>query len=174
MRAKIIFVALLVAGMICGVSGMSNAQVKKDYLTEGEADKIRDAENNLSLKIKLYVSFADDRLTKFKYTLAHPNADKNRTDILNGLINGYGACMDDAADLIDVAKERQQDIRSGLKAIATKGKEFLTYLQELSKTGAELDTYKMTLDDAIEATQDAVSDAEKATKEINAPVRRKQ
>jgi hypothetical protein len=174
MRAKVIFGAFLLAGVIFAASGMSGAQAKKDYLTEGEADKIRNAENNFSTKIKLFVTFADDRLSKFKYTIAHPNGDKNRADILNGLMNGYGACMDDAADLIDVARERQQDIRSGLKAIATKGKEFMTYLQELSKTGAELETYKMTLDDAIEATQDAISDAEKATKEINAPVRRKQ
>jgi exonuclease VII small subunit len=161
-------------GAVFAASGISVAQAKKDYLTEGEADKIRDAENNLSNKIKLYVGFADDRLSKFKYTLAHPNADRNRVDILNGLMNGFGACMDDAADLIDVAKERQQDIRSGLKAITSKGKEFLTYLQEMQKTGAELESYKMTLEDAIEATQDAISDAEKATKEINAPVRRKQ
>jgi hypothetical protein len=174
MRAKLIFGVLLLAGVICAAPVISGQQTKKDYLTEGEADKIRDAENNLSNKIKLYVGFADDRLAKFKYTLAHPNTDKNRTDILNGLMNAYGACMDDATDLIDVAKQRQQDIRSGLKSIATKGKEFLAYLQELSKTGPELESYKMTLDDAIEATQDAVNDAEKAAKEISAPVRRKQ
>ena len=174
MRAKIILGAFLLIGAILVASRVAGAQAKKDYLTEGEADKIRDAENNLSSKIKLYVGFADDRLSKFKYTLAHPTTDKNRADVLNGLMNAYGACMDDAADLIDVAKERQQDIRSGLKAIASRGKDFLTYLQELAKTGAELDTYKMTLDDAIEATQDAISEAEKATKEINAPVRRKQ
>ncbi len=174
MRGKVIFGAVLLIGSVCAASGFGGAQEKKDYLTEGEADKIRDAETNLALKIKLYVSFADDRIAKLKYTLAHPNNDKNRADILNGLINGYGACMDDAADLIDVAKDRQQDIRSGLKALSTKGKEYLTYLQELSKTGPELDTYKMTLDDAIEATQDAITDADKAAKEIAAPVRRKQ
>ncbi len=173
-RAKQILGALLLAGVICFAAGFSGAQTKKDYLTEGEADKIRNAENNLSTKIKLFVGFADDRLARFKYTLAHPSNDKLRPDILNGLMNGYSACMDDAADLIDVAKERQQDIRSGLKAIQAKGKEFLTYLQEIAKTGAELDSYKMTLDDAIEATQDAINDAEKAAKEISAPVRRKQ
>ncbi|HUK30197.1 MAG TPA: hypothetical protein VLV89_03725, partial [Candidatus Acidoferrum sp.] len=172
--AKVILGAMFLLGAICSASGPCVAQEKKDYLTEGEADKIRDAENNLSLKMKLFVTFADDRLAKFKYTLAHPTTDKNRADILNGLMNAYGACMDDAADLIDVAKERQHDVRSGLKAIETKGKENLAYLQELEKSGPELDSYKLTLDDAIDATKDAMSDAEKAEKEISAPVRRKQ
>jgi hypothetical protein len=174
MRGRIIFGVLLLAGVVCFASGVIGAQTKKDYLTEAEADKIRDAENNLSTKIKLYIGFADDRLMKFKYTLAHPSNDRQRVEILNGLLNAYSACIDDAADLIDVAKERQQDIRTGLKVIGTKGKEYLTSLQELAKTGAELESYKMTLDDAIEATQDAVTDADKAAKEIAAPVRRKQ
>ncbi len=174
MRARSIAGALLLAAVICFASGMTGAQEKKDYLTEGEADKIRDARNNLSTKINLFVGFADDRLMKFKYTLAHPSSEKQRADILNGLMNAYSACMDDAADLIGVARERQQDIRSGLKTIETKGKEYLASLQELSKSGAELDTYEMTLADAIEATQDAISDAEQAKKEIAAPVRRKQ
>jgi chromosome segregation ATPase len=174
MRAKIILGAMLLAGVICIANGVTNAQAKKDYLSEQEADKIRDAENNLSTKIKLYVGFADDRLAKFKYTLAHPTSDRQRVEILNGLMNAYSSCIDDAADLIDVAKERQQDIRAGLKVMDAKGKEYLTALQELSKTGAELESYKETLDDAIEATQDAVNDAEKALKELTAPVRRKQ
>ncbi|HEV3220643.1 MAG TPA: hypothetical protein VGZ48_12785 [Candidatus Acidoferrales bacterium] len=174
MRTRIICSALVLAGAISFAPGQPRAQDKKDYLTEGEADKIRDAENNLSTKIKLFVSFADDRLAKFKYTLAHPTEDRLRVDTLNGLMNGYSACMDDAADLIGVAKERQRDIRSGLKAIETKGKEDLAYLQELQKSGAELDRYKDTLEDAIDATQDAISDAQKAEKEISAPVRRKQ
>jgi chromosome segregation ATPase len=90
------------------------------------------------------------------------------------MINAYTGCIDDAADVIDVARERQQDIRAGLKALSARGKEHLAYLQELQKTGPELDSYKDTLDDAVEATQDALADAEKAAKDISAPVRRKQ
>ncbi len=174
MRTKIILGTLLVASAICFVPGITRTQEKKDYLTEGEAEKIRNAETNLSLKMRLFVGFADDRIAKFKYMLAHPNNDRQREDMLNSLMNGYSACMDDAADLIEVAKERQRDIRGGLKAIETKGKEYLVYLQELEKSGPELDSYKVTLDDAVDATQDAISDAEKAEKEISAPIRRKQ
>jgi hypothetical protein len=149
------------------------AQEKRDYLSDAEADKIREA-NTPSGKMILFVTFADDRIMKLKYSLAHPSADRRRAEQLNALINAYTGCIDDAADVIDVARERQQDIKLGLKQLTARAKEHLAYLQDLQKNGAELDSYKETLDDAVEATQDALSDAEKAGKEISAPVRRKQ
>jgi hypothetical protein len=66
------------------------------------------------------------------------------------------------------------DIRASLKIMQTKGKEFLAALQKINEGGPEYDTYKDTLQDAIEGTQDALTDVEKALKELNtAPVRRK-
>jgi hypothetical protein len=170
MRTRTVILAL--AALISSTVA-ARAQEKKDYLSDTEADKIREA-TTPSAKMVLFVTFADDRILKLKYSLAHPTNDRRRAEQLNALINAYTGCIDDAADVIDVARERQQDIRVGLKALTTKAKEHLAYLQELQKGGADADTYKETLDDAVEATQDALTDAEKAEKEISAPVRRKQ
>jgi hypothetical protein len=170
MRMRIALLAL--ATLISSTVAM-RAQEKKDYLSDTEADKIREA-TTPSAKMILFVLFADDRIAKLKYTLAHPATDRRRAEQLNAMINAYTGCIDDAADVIDIARERQQDIKLGLKQLTTRGKENLAYLQELQKSGAELDSYKETLDDAVEATQDALNDAEKAGKEISAPVRRKQ
>jgi hypothetical protein len=170
MRMRLAILAL--AALLSSTVAM-RAQEKKDYLSDTEADKIRDA-TTPSAKMVLFVTFADDRIAKLKYSLAHPTTDRRRAEQLNALINAYTGCIDDAADVIEVARERQQDIKVGLKALTTRGKEDLAYLQELQKSGAELDSYKETLDDAVEATQDAITDAEKAEKEISAPVRRKQ
>lgn len=172
MRITILLLLATLAFVSFPPAGVS-AQDKKDYLTDGEADKIRDA-RAISDRMLLFVSFAEDRVEKLKFMLAHPNSDRQRAEQINSLINGYSGCMDDAADLIDVAQERQQDIRPGLKSLIAKGKEYLPYLQDLDKNGPELDSYKDTLDDAIEATQDALTDAEKAQKEVSAPIRRKQ
>jgi methyl-accepting chemotaxis protein len=170
MRSYLAIMAL--AAMICSMAA-APAQDKKDYLSETEADKIREAPTP-SARMLLFVSFADDRIAKLKYTLAHPTTDRRRAEQLNAMINAYTGCIDDAADVIDVARERQQDIRAGLKALTARAKEHLAYLQELQKTGPEVESYKDTLDDAVEATQDALADAEKAAKDISAPVRRKQ
>ena len=73
-----------------------------------------------------------------------------------------------------MAREKQVDIRAALKNMQSKGKEFLEALQKINQGGPEFDIYKDTLQDAIEGTQDALSDVDKALKELNtAPVRRK-
>ena len=147
---------------------------KKEYLSEVEADKIRDA-GTTGPRIALYTAFAADRIKKLQYEFAHMDpSDDKRAERLNGLINSYTGCIDDAADLVDIGIEKQQDIREGLKVFQTHIKDFLAYLQELAEKGPERETYKENLDDAIEATKDASKDLEKATKEMAPPpVRRK-
>jgi len=146
---------------------------KKEYLSEAEADKIRDAATPAE-RMKLFISFADDRLKKFQYELKRSTPERERTDILNGLMNGYAGCMDDAADEIDVAQEKQADIHDALKMMLEKGKEFLDILNKLDQSGVDRDLYRDTLEDAIEGTKDALSDATDAGKAMPpAPVRRK-
>jgi hypothetical protein len=157
-------------------AGQTNAapRQKKDYLSEVEADKIRDA-GVTGPRIVLFAGFASDRIKKLQYEFAHFDAaDQKRTDRLNALINSYTGCIDDAADLIELGIEKQEDIRAGVKAMEKGIKEFLPYLQDLAANGVERETYKENLEDAIEATQDASKDVQKASKETAAPpVRRK-
>ena len=153
--------------------GYAAQREKKEYLTETEADKIRDAETP-SERIKLFIGFADDRLKKFQYELTRTVPQRKRAEVLNALMNAYASCVDDAADQIAVAQEKQQDVRDAVKLIQKKGKEFAEILAKLDEGGPDFDSYKDTLEDAIEGTRDAISDAEKAEKEmLPAPVRRK-
>jgi hypothetical protein len=154
--------------------GAAAAPQKKEYLSEAEADKIRDAWAT-GPRIALFAKFASDRIKKIQYEFAHFDAtDQKRSERLNDLINSYTGCIDDAADLIGIGIEKQQDIRAGVKALQAGIKEFLPYLQDLAANGVERETYKENLSDAIEATQDAAKDIEKASKDMAAPpVRRK-
>jgi hypothetical protein len=151
----------------------SAAPQKKEYLSEAEADKIREA-GATGPRIMLFAGFASDRIKKLQYEFAHfDSTDQKRTERLNSLINGYAGCIDDAADLIEIGIEKQQDIRGGVKALQAGIKEFLPYLQGLSANGLERETYKENLDDAIEATQDAAMEVDKASKEMSAPPERR-
>jgi hypothetical protein len=166
---------LLLAAVLCAApAARPAAPQKKEYLSEAEADKIRDA-GMTGPRIVLYAAFAGDRIKKLQYEFAHLDpADQKRTDRLNNLINAYTGCIDDAADLVDLGIEKQEDIRDGVKALQAQIKAALPYLQDLAAKGPERETYKDNLDDAIEATQDAAKDVEKATKEMAPPpVRRK-
>jgi hypothetical protein len=145
---------------------------EKDYLSTIEADKIRDAETPND-RIKLFLLFADDRLKKFQYELEHPSPTKH-TEILNFMMNSYIGCVDDAADVIQVGLEKQDNIRQGIDLMTVKAKEYLPILQKYLAEGPEVELYKDNLDDAIEGTHDALNEAEKAKKKAAPPpVRRK-
>jgi hypothetical protein len=167
-------ILLLLAAILAAPAARPAAPQKKEYLSEAEADKIRDA-GVTGPRIVLYAAFAGDRIKKLQYEFAHLDpADQKRTDRLNNLINAYTGCIDDAADLVDIGIEKQEDVRDGVKALQAQIKAALPYLQDLAAKGPERETYKDNLDDAIEATQDAAKDIEKATKEMAPPpVRRK-
>ncbi|MBI3405404.1 MAG: hypothetical protein HY046_08100, partial [Acidobacteria bacterium] len=83
--------------------------------------------------------------------------------------------MDDAAELIKLGMEKQEDIRQGIKEMQDKGKEFLTTLENTASFGRDKELYKETLDDALDATKEALQTTQKASKEMAPPpVRRKQ
>ena len=162
---------LAIAGALAGIAAAQVAP-EKDYLSGYEADKIRDAETP-NEKIKLFIQFADDRLKKFQYELEHPS-QTNHTQQLNYLMNSYVGCVDDAADLMQEAAQKQQNVRAGVDLIASKAKEFLEILKKIQAEGKEIEVYRDNMDDAIEGTQDAVNDAEKAKKSVAPPpLRRK-
>ena len=164
--AAVVWVTLLGGALPCGAQ-------KKEYLGELEADKIRDAET-ATLRVKLYLSFAADRLKKIQYELERPSRDRQWNDRINGLFNAYSGCLDDAADTLDAAIDKLEDIRPAIKEMENKTKEFQVYLDKLAAGHPDLPKFKESLDDAIEATKDAVKTAEKAAKAApTAPVRRK-
>ena len=167
--------ALFASFLALGVSHAANGaqQQQKDYLSSVEADKIRDAESDNNERIRLFLLFAEDRLKKFQYELEHPSTNRH-ADMLNSLLNAYVGCVDDAADLIQLGIEKQDNIRKGIELMSVRTKEFLVILEKLAAEGAEREIYKDNLDDAIEGTRDAMNDAEKAKKKVSPPpVRRK-
>ncbi len=172
MKFKLYF--FLLASFILAAPSLARAGApqQKDYLSSLEADKIRDAET-VNERIKLFLTFADDRLKKFQYELDHPSTNRHG-DMLNSLLNAYAGCVDDAADLIQLGIEKQENIRQGIDMMTARTKDFLVVLEKLSNEGAERELYKENLDDAIEGTHDAQNDAEKAKKKVAPPpVRRK-
>jgi hypothetical protein len=165
----------LLAGLLLLMACLAPAPIfaqQKDYLSSLEADKIRDAETSAE-RIKLFLRYADDRLKKFQYELEHPSSNAH-FEMLNSLMNAYVGCLDDAADLIQLGIQKQENVRPAIDLMASKAKEFMAILQKYSTDGPELELYKETLDDAIEGTQDAMNDAETAKKKVAPPpVRRK-
>ena len=166
--------AVFIAALALSVCAAPDARAQqRDHLTGLEADRIRDAEAP-SLRIKLFVSFADDRLKKFQYEASRTTPDKRRADRLRTLLDQYAACLDDAVELIDLGIEKQQDIRLGVQEVQAKGKDFLAYLEKLAADKTASAPYATNLEDALDSTHQALKSAEKAAKEMAPPpVRRR-
>ena len=79
---------LLISLLLAAPLMRATTPQQKDYLTALEADKIRDAEKDTNERIRLFLSFAEDRLKKFQYELEHPSTNRH-TDMLNSLLNAY-------------------------------------------------------------------------------------
>ena len=164
--------AVVTCSMAIPCAQLQAQMTQKDYLSPMESDKIRDAETT-NARINLFVTFADDRLKKFQYELQHASSNRHG-ELLNALLNGYVSCLDDAADLVQLGIEKQENIRQGVDLMANRSKEFLEALNKIAADKIEIDIYKDNLDDAIEGTRDAMNDAEKAKKAVAPPpIRRK-
>jgi hypothetical protein len=146
---------------------------KKDYLSAREAAEVRDADTP-SDRIKLFISFAGDRIRKIQYEFEHPSDNTHPADRINALINNFASCVDDAADLIDDGADKQQEIRPAIKEMQARAPEFLMYLKSLQDQGAKMDDYKENLNDAVESVNDALKTAADAMDILAPPpVRRK-
>src|SRR5882757_3168158 len=129
--------ALCILSIAWGSLAAPSRAAQKDYLSSLESDKIRDADGT-NERIKLFLSFADDRLKKFQYELEHPSSNKH-PEMLNALMNAYVGCVDDAADLVQLGIQKQENIRAGIDLMAGKTKEFLEILNKISSEGTDID-----------------------------------
>src|SRR5258707_13606724 len=84
--------AVLLTAVLCmAPAARAAAPQKKEYLSQAEADKIRDAGMS-GPRIVLYATYAGDRIKKLQYEFAHMDpADQNRPDRLNNLFNASTA-----------------------------------------------------------------------------------
>jgi len=172
MKLRLIIVFLSVGFVYGATIARAESQTQKDYLSSVEADKIREAETPND-RITLFLTFADDRIKKLQYEFEHPSENKHM-EMINSLLNAYVGCVDDAADLIQLGIEKQQNIRKGIELMASRTKDFLAILQKIPTDAADSEYYKDNLDDAMEGTRDAAKEAEAAKKNVAPPpVRRK-
>ena len=165
---------ILAFAAIATVVSPHNAAAQKDYLSQLEADKVRDAMFPAE-RIKLFVMFAEDRLKKFQYEVSKGTVDKRRGERMAALLDAFAGCMDDASELIELGRTKQQDILKGVQLLQTKAKEQQGELERQLAAAPQGAVYRENLELAILAVKDALVEAEKATKEIApGPVRRKQ
>lgn len=167
MRVRFVDLCAPALAVLLLTSLPARAQLRKDYITNVEADKVREAQDPND-RIELFLSFASDRLKQLQYELDHPANAVRRSERLNSLLNAFASCLDEATDRMELGVEKQEDVRKGIEAMKERAPEFLAYLKDLSTNNPERDTFKDYLSDAIAASEDAIRSAADSSKE-NAP-----
>lgn len=159
------WLSFLLAGMLAAPAAALARPPQRDFLTQTEADKIRDAES-ANDRIKLFLDFAADRLYRFQRELQMKGAGPRWADFLNDLLDSYSSCVDAASDRIRDAISQGEDVRAGIQDVKKRVPEFIGQLEKIKKQGVELKLYEDTLKDTIDDMHEDIKSADKAEKQL--------
>jgi hypothetical protein len=146
---------------------------QQDYLTETEADKIRNAVS-ANERIGLFLDFAADRLQRFEQELQLKRTGPLRADFLNDLLDSFSACVDEAANRVDSGLNNGEDVRAGIQDARKRIPAFLAELKKIQAKNTNGSLYRYALSDAKSDLQDDLSDVEKDAKQLdfNSPAKK--
>lgn len=159
----LVVVLAILAGLAASRPALAAPQ--HDFLTQTEADRIRDAQS-ANESVKLFLDFAGDRLRRFEHELHFSRPAPRRADYLNDLLDAFDACVNAASDRIGDAMSHGEDVRKGIEDMKKRGADFENELKKIKAEGTELKLYRDSLDDAMDDLEGDIQDAVKAEKQL--------
>ncbi len=154
----------------------ASAQRRHDPLNTEEINQLRDAMLDPDQRLKLYVTFARDRMNKLELMRSDPKTtDRPRQthDMLADFLDVY----DELNDNVDMYVGRKDDIRKPLKLVIEGDIEFQSKLRALKDAAnadaAEAKQYEFLLSNAIETVDSSADDHRATLSEVEEYVKRK-
>jgi hypothetical protein len=169
--------ALLLALPLCSsLFKPLQAQRRRDPLSPIEIDQLRDAMLDPDTRLKLYVKFSRDRMTKLEQMRSDPKA-KERGRQTHDMLEDFLGVYDELNDNIDMYVGRKDDVRKPLKVIIEADTEFQSKLRALKNSAnsnsAEASQYEFLLTDALETVDSSAEDHRKTVVEVEDYMKRK-
>jgi hypothetical protein len=177
-RWRIIFgLAVLLSLPLCVPGGSRlGAQQRRDPLNPLEIDQLRDAMLDPETRLKLYVTFSRDRMTKLEQMRSNPKTTE-RGRQTHDMLDDFLAIYDELNDNIDMYVGRKDDIRKPLKAIIEADTEFQSKLRALKNAPntnvTESSQYEFLLTDALDTVDSSAEDHRKTVAEVEEYMKRK-
>ena len=154
----------------------SPAQKRRDPLNPLEIDQLRDAMLDPDERLKLYVTFARDRMTKLEQMRSDPKT-KDRAGQTHDMLEAFLAVYEELDDNIEMYVGRKDDIRRPLKLVIEADTEFQSKLRAIKNAAnpkaEESNVYEFLLTDALDTVDSSADDHRKTVAEVEEYVKKK-
>lgn len=152
------------------------AQRRNDPLNETEIDQLRDAMMEPEERLKLYVKFVRDRMTKLEQMRVGPKSTDRgiqTRDMLRDFLTVYAELDDN----IDMYVGRRNDIRKSMRVVIDADTHFQSQLRALHDVAGtepkEAKQYAEVLADALDTVNSGAEDHRKTLAEVEEYVKNK-
>lgn len=146
-----------------------SAQRRDDPLNPLEIDQLRDAMLDPDERLKLYVKFSRDRMTKLEQMRADPKTT-DRGLHTHDLLQDFLTIYEELDDNIEMYVGRKNDIRRPLRMVIEADIEFQSRLRALKDAASadpkEAKQYEFVLGDALDTVDSSVDDHRKTLSEV--------
>lgn len=153
-----------------------SAQRRRDPLNPLEIDQLRDTMLDPVERLKLYVQFSRDRITKLEQMRSDPKT-VDRARQTHDMLEDFLAVYNELNDNIDMYVGRKNDIRKPLKLIIEADTEFQSRLRAIKNAAdtnaAEASQYEFLLTDALDTVDSSADDHRKTVAEVEEYVNKK-
>jgi uncharacterized coiled-coil DUF342 family protein len=150
--------SLLIA---CLLLPLGWSQSRPDPLNPVEIDQLRDAAQEPTQRIKLYLQFARARLDALQQIRTDPKVT-DRPRQMHDKLQNFLEVYDELNDNIDTFADRGADLRKPLKTVIEADTEFQAKLRAIKSSSdaspAEAQKYQFLLDSAVQAVDDGGKD----------------
>jgi hypothetical protein len=167
---------LLIFPLVASTWFPLSAQRRRDPLNPLEIDQLRDAMLDPDERLKLYVKFSRDRITKLEQMRSDPKTT-DRARQTHDMLEDFLGVYDELNDNIDMYVGRKNDIRKPLKVIIEADTEFQSKLRALKNAAntnaAEASQYEFLLTDALDTVDSSADDHRKTLAEVGEYMKRK-
>jgi hypothetical protein len=144
-------------------SGLAFAAPQRDFLTEDEADQVREAQDP-NERLLRYTKFARLRLELIRQALENDKA--GRAKLIHDNLADYSKIIEAMDSVIDDALMRKVDLTKGIAIVADQEKAFVKQLEQFSaKQARDRGFYEFALKDALESTQDSLEESQNDLRE---------
>ena len=175
-RTALGLATLLILPLVAALWSPLSAQRRRDPLNPLEIDQLRDAMLDPDERLKFYVKFSRDRMTKLEQMRSDPKTT-DRAHQTHDMLEDFLGVYDELNDNIDMYVGRKDDIRKPLKVIIEADTEFQSKLRALKNAAntnaAEASQYEFLLTDALDTVDSSTDDHRKTLAEVGEYMKRK-